>query len=97
VRGCGGRERLATSSLNWVCNFYYVESENICCHISCYKSIVFDITSSSSICVVVRARHVTYYVRMYSCSAFVACLLMSCDSVRLLTVLFSYACGVRVS
>ena len=51
--GCGGRERLATYWLNGVCNSYYVESENVCCHIRCCKSIVLDITLSPRICVVI--------------------------------------------
>jgi len=73
VLRCGGRERLATSWFNWVYSVYYVESENVCCHVCCCKTIVFDIVLISRICavtdVVVRALHVCDYVCRYSCPA----------------------------
>ena len=46
--------------------------------------------------VVVRALHVCDYACMYSCSAFVACLLLPFDSVQLLIVLYSYTCEVHL-
>ena len=45
---------------------------------------------------IVRALHVRDYVCRYSCSAFVAELLLSCDSMLLPTVKRSYACELRV-